>query len=91
MNSLPGASRPPYSGCMHALNQHIKEWKAKVNKAATAKIHRCLVQKTRIKLTIHEALNPVERGEVTLKRPGTTQLVLHRKMSATPSPPRSSP
>ena len=47
----------------------------KVNKAATTKNHRCLVQKTRIKRTINEALNSVERGEITLKPPGTTQLV----------------
>ena len=33
------------------------------------------MRKTRIKHTINEALNPVERGEITLKRPGTTQLV----------------
>ena len=46
-----------------------------MNKAATTKIHRCLVRKTSIKRTIHEALNPVERGEITLKRPGATQLV----------------
>ena len=46
-----------------------------MNKAATAKIHRFLVRKTGIKRTIIEALNPVERGEITLKRPGTTQLV----------------
>ena len=46
-----------------------------MNKAATTKIHRCLVRKTRIKRTINKALNPVERGEITLKRPGATHLV----------------
>ena len=46
-----------------------------MNKAATTKIHRCLVRKTKIKRTINEALNPVQRGEITLKRPGATQLV----------------
>ena len=46
-----------------------------MNKAATTKIHRCLVRRTRIKHTINKALNPVEHGEITLKRPGTTQLV----------------
>ena len=46
-----------------------------MNKAATTKIHQCLVRKTRIKRTINEALNPVERGEITLRRPGATQLV----------------
>ena len=46
-----------------------------MNKAATTKIHRCLVRKTRINRTINEALNPVECGEITLKRPGSTQLV----------------
>ena len=33
------------------------------------------MRKTRIKRTINEALNPVERGEIMLKRPGATQLV----------------
>ena len=60
---------------MDTLNKLVKEWETKVNKAATIKIHRCLVRKTRIKRTINEALNPVERGEILLKRPGTTQLV----------------
>ena len=60
---------------METLNKLVKEWETKVNKAATIKIHRCLVKKTRIKHTINEALNPVERGEIKLKRPGTTQLV----------------
>ena len=46
-----------------------------MSKAATTKINQCLVRKTRIKRTINEALNPVERGEITLKRPGATQLV----------------
>ena len=60
---------------MDTLNKPFKEWEAKVTKAATTKIHRCLVRKTRIKRTINKALNPVERGEITLKRPGTTQIV----------------
>ena len=60
---------------MDTLNKLVKEWETKVNKAATTKIHRCLVRKTRIKRTINEALNLVERGEITLKRPGATQLV----------------
>ena len=60
---------------MDTLNKHVKEWETKVNKGATTKIHRCLVRKTRIKRTINKALNPVERGEITVKRPGTTQLV----------------
>ena len=60
---------------MDTLNKHVKEWDSKVNQAATTRIHRCLVRKTRIKRTINGALNPVERGEITLKRPGTTQLV----------------
>ena len=60
---------------MDTLNKRVREWETKVNKAATTKVHRCLVRKTRIKRTINEALNPVERGEVTLKRPGATQLV----------------
>ena len=64
---------------MDTLNKHIKELETKVNKAAATKIHRCLVQKIRIKRTINEALNPVERGEITLKPPGTTQLVSTQK------------
>ena len=60
---------------MDTLNKLVKEWETKVNKAATTKIHQCLVRNTRIKRTINEALNPVERGEKSLKRPGTTQLV----------------
>ena len=49
---------------MDRLNKHVKEWETKLIKAATTKIHRCLVRKTRIKRTINEALNQ-----------GTTQLV----------------
>ena len=75
LNSLSPPCHPTYSVSMHVLNQHIKEWEAKVNKAATTKIPRCLVQKIRIKRTILNTLNPVERGERTLKRPGTAQLV----------------
>ena len=60
---------------MDTLNKLVNQWETKVNKAATTKIHRCSVRKTRIKRTINEALNPVERGEKTLKRPGATQLV----------------
>ena len=75
LNSLPPSSHPGYPASMDTLNKHVKEWETKVNKAATTKIHRCLVRKTRIKRTINEALNPVERGGITLKHPGTTQLV----------------
>ena len=60
---------------MDTLNKLVNQWETKVNKVATTKIHRCSVRKTRIKRTINEALNPVERGEITLKRPGATQLV----------------
>ena len=60
---------------MDTLNKHVKEWETKVNKSPTTKIHRCLVQKTRIQRTIKEALNPVEREETKLKRPGTRKLV----------------
>ena len=73
LNSLPPL--PGYPASMDTLNTHGKEWETKVNKAATTEIHRCLVRKTRIKRTINEALNPVESGEITLKRAGTTQLV----------------
>ena len=75
LQTLPPPSHPNYPASMDTLNKLVKEWETKVNKAATTKIHRCLVRKTRIKRTINEALNPVERGEITLKRPGTTQLV----------------
>ena len=75
LNSLPPPSHPDYPASMDTLNKHVKEWETKVNKAATTKIPRCLAPKTRIKRTINEALDPVERGEITLKRPGTTQLV----------------
>ena len=74
-NSLPAPNHPSYPASMDTLNKHVKEWETKVNKAATTKVHRCLVRETRIKRTINEALNPVERGEMTLQRPGTTQLV----------------
>ena len=60
---------------MDTLNKLVKEWEIKVNKAATTKLHRCLVRKTRIKRTINEALNPGERGEITLQRPGATKFV----------------
>ena len=75
VHSLPPPNRPGYPDSMESPNGLVKEWEAKVNKAATTKIHRCLVRKTTIKRTINEALNPVERGEITLNRPGTTQLV----------------
>ena len=75
LQTLPPPSHPNYPASMDTLNKLVKEWETKVNKAATTKIHRCLVRKTRIKRTINEALNPVERGEITLKRPDTTQLV----------------
>ena len=73
--SLPPRSHPAYLASMDTLNKHAKEWETKVNKGATTKIHRCLVEKTRIKCPINEALNPVERGEIRGKQPGTTQLV----------------
>ena len=60
---------------MDTLNKHVKEWETKVNQAATTRILRCLVRKTRIKRTINKAPNSVERGEITLKRLGATQLV----------------
>ena len=75
LQTLAPPNHPNYSASMHTLNKPVKEWETKVNKAATTKIHRCLVRKTRIKRTINEALNPVERGEITLKPPGATQLV----------------
>ena len=75
LNSLPPPSHPDNSASMDTLSKHFKEWETKVNKAATTRIHRCLVRETRIKRTINEALNPVERREITPKRPGTTQLV----------------
>ena len=75
LQSLPLPNHPNYPASMDTLNKLFKGWETKVNKAATTKIHRCLVRKTRIKRTINEALNPVERGEITLKRPGATQLV----------------
>ena len=75
LQTLPPPNHPNFPASMDTLNKLVKEWETKVNKAATAKIHRCLVRKTRIKRTINEALNPVERGEMTLKRPGATQLV----------------
>ena len=46
-----------------------------MNKAATTKIHMFLLRKTRIKRTINGELNPVERGDITLRRPGTTELI----------------
>ena len=58
LNSLPPPSHPAYPASMVTLNKHVKEWGTKVNKAATTKIHRCLVRKTRIKRTINEAPNP---------------------------------
>ena len=73
--SPPPPSHPAYPASMDTLNKHVKEWETKVSKAATPLIHQCLVQKTRIKCTINGALSPVERREITLKRPGTTQLV----------------
>ena len=75
LHSLPPPNHPGYIASMETLNKLVKECEAKVNKATTTKIHRCLVRKTSIKRTINEALNPVERGEITLKCPGTTQLV----------------
>ena len=75
LQTLPPPNYPNYPASMDTLNKLVGEWKTKVNKAATTKIHQCLVRKTRIKRTINEALNPVERGEITLKRPGATQLV----------------
>ena len=75
LNSLPPPSHPAYPASMDTLNKHVKEWETKVNKAASTKIHRCLVRKTRSKRTINGAFNPGESGEITLKRPGTTQLV----------------
>ena len=75
LNSLPPASHSEYPAFIDTLNKHVKEWESKVSKAATTRIHRCLVRKTRIKRSINEALNPVERGEITLKRPGTRNLV----------------
>ena len=75
LQTQPIPNHPNYPASMDTLNKLVKEWETKVNKAATTKIHRCLVRKTRIKRTINEALNPVERGEITLKRPGATQLV----------------
>ena len=75
LQTLPPPIHPYYPASMDTLNKLVKEWETKVNKAATTKIHRCLVRKTRIKRTINEALNPVERGEITLKRPGATKLV----------------
>ena len=77
--TLPPPNHPNFPASMDTLNKRVKEWETKVNKAATTKVHRCLVRKTRIKRTINEALNPVERGEVTLKRPGATQLVSNPK------------
>ena len=75
LQTLPPPNHPNYPASMDTLNKLVKEWETKVNKAAPTKIHRCLVRKTRIKCTINEALNPVERGDITLKRPGATQLV----------------
>ena len=75
LNALLPPNHPNYPASMDTVNKHVKEWETKVNKAETTKIHRCLVRKTRIKRTINEALNPVEHGEITLKRPGTKQLV----------------
>ena len=75
LHSLPPPNHPGHPASRDTLNKLVKECEAKVNKAGTTKIHRCLVRKTRIKHTINEALNSVERGERTLKRPGTTQLV----------------
>ena len=75
LQTLPPPNHPNFPASMGTLNKLVKEWETKVNKAATTKIHRCLVRKTRIKRTINEALNPVERGEITLKHPGATQLV----------------
>ena len=75
LQTLTPPNHPNYPASMDTLNKLVKEWETKVNKAATTKIHRCLVRKNRIKRTINEALNPVERGEITLKRPGATQLV----------------
>ena len=75
LQTLPPPNHPTYPASMDTLNKLVKEWEAKVNKAATTKIHRCLVRKTRIKRTINEALNPLERVEITLKRQGSTQLI----------------
>ena len=75
LQTLPPSNHPNFPASMDTLNKLVKEWETKVNKASTTKIHCCLVRKTRIKRTINEVLNPVERGEITLKRPGATQLV----------------
>ena len=75
LQTLPPPNHPNVPASMDTFNKFVKEWETKVNKAATTNIHRCLVRKTRIKRTINQALNPVERGEITLKHPGGTQLV----------------
>ena len=46
LNSLPPPSHPAYPASMDTLNKHVKEWETTVNKAATTKIHGCLVQET---------------------------------------------
>ena len=50
LNFLSPPSHPAYPASMDTLNKHVKEWETKVNKAATTKIHRCLVRKTRSKV-----------------------------------------
>ena len=91
MQTLPPPNHPTYPASMDTLNKLVKEWETKASKAATTKIHRCHVRKTRIKRTINQALNPVERGEITLKRPGTTQLVSTPKEVSSIFLPHSSP
>ena len=79
LQTLPPPHHPNFPASTDTLNKLVKGWETKVNKAATTKIHRCLVRKTRINRTINKALNPVERGEKTLKRPGATELVFTPK------------
>ena len=75
LQTMPPPNHPNFPASVDTLDKLVKKWETKVNKAATTKIHRCLVRKTRNKRTINKALKPVECGEITLKRPDATQLV----------------
>ena len=67
LQTLAPPNHPTYLASMDTLNKLVKKLETKVKKAATTKIRQCLVRKTRIKRTINEALNAVERGEIMLK------------------------
>ena len=59
---------------MAHLNDTIQQWDEVYNRAQRSEAHRCLVQKTNIKRTLHEAANPSEHRATALKDPQTGQM-----------------